>query len=116
MDIRQGDILVLNPGKSNEASYPIRSVADWTHPGANSAAFFRLASVDANTKRGVASGGKTGSPTLNLEGLKSTAPIPVTPELAQAAGLASAHEAHQVFIADAEGFVHLVISETKRSS
>lgn len=116
MDIRQGDLLVLHPGKANEASYPIRSVGDWTLAGANSAAFLRMANIDASTKRGTPADGKTGTPSTNLEGLKSTPLMPLDAELAASAGLESAHEAHQVFISDGEGFVHLIVSETKRTA
>ena len=116
MDIRQGDTLTLNPGETNQADYFIRSVADWTFASAKSPSFLRAAAVDCETKRGVASGGKTGDPTTNLSGLKCLPLMPVNAELAASVGLESAHETQQTVISDSTGFVHLIVSETKRTS
>lgn len=116
MDIRQGDLLVINPGLGSEASYPVRAVEDWTDDKANSPSFKSLATLDCKTQRGVSSGGRTGAPQDNLTGLKCLPIMPVDAQLAARSGLESLQESHQTIIADASGFVVLVLSESKRGS
>lgn len=116
MDIRQGDLLVINPDLGSEATYPIRAVEDWTDNLANSPSFKTLALVDCKTQRGVSSGGRTGTPQDNLTGLKCLPIMPVDAALAARSGLESLHESHQTIIADDSGFVVLVLSESKRGS
>lgn len=111
IDIKEGDFLVVG-----STEYPIRAVSEYNSILLTySRTFARLATVTASTKRSPAVvGGKRGAPALNLTGLKCTPLDPVDAETRQRLGLDTPHELKQTFLADATGFIHLILEDLKR--
>jgi len=109
VDIKEGDVLVVS-----STNYRIRSVAEWDSHGFVSPTFSLRATVSASTKRPpTMASGKRGGTAENLTGLTCTPLDPVTPELAQTAGLEAPYELRQTFLDDGTDFVHLIIEEIK---
>lgn len=104
MDIIEGDVLVVG-----SKEYPIKACGDWEIPGMNTRSFRHMATASASTKRT-----KKGDPAVNLTGLKCVPLMPVDHELRKRLALDTPHELKQTFIADATGFVHLIVEELKR--
>ncbi len=104
MDILEGDVLVIGTKE-----YPIKSCGDWGVAGMSTRSFRHMATTDASTKRT-----KKSEPATNLTGLKCIPLMPVDPELRKRLALETPHELKQTFIADATGFVHLIVEELKR--
>lgn len=110
LDIREGDLLVVS-----SVEYPVRSVANWTQSGFNTAGFQSMATLSASTKRApTISGGKRGEPAANLTGLSCTPLDPVDPELRDTLHLETPHELLQTFLSDGDGFVHLILEQLKQ--
>lgn len=111
LDILEGDRLVVG-----STEYLIRSVAEWDAHGFAGGSFALGKSVSCSTKRPPSiSGGKRGAAAENLTGLTCTPLDPVTPEIAQTAGIDSPHELLQTFLGDGTDYMHLVLEEIKTS-
>jgi len=109
VDIKEGDVLTVS-----SVDYRIRSVAEWDAHGFSGPVFALGKSVSASTKRPPAiASGKRGVATTNLTGLTCTPLDPVSPELAQTAGLEAPYELRQTFLGDGTDYVHLIIEEIK---
>lgn len=110
MDIREGDILVVG-----SKEYPIKECGEWSDVRLNTPAFRLMANVSASTKRSPAiSSGKRGSPTTNLSNLKCTPLDPVSSDIQERIALDTPMELLQTFLADGNGFVHLVLEDLKK--
>lgn len=109
IDITPGDSLVVG-----SATYPIKSVADWSGFG-STRSLARLSTVDAATLRPPALvAGKRGDPAAHLYGLKCTPLDPVDAEVRQRLALETAHELLQTFVASEDGYLHLILEDLKR--
>ena len=109
IDIKEGDLLVVA-----SRQYPIKSCADWSQANFSTRAFRRMARLSASTKREPAeANGKQGDPVPNLSGLKCTPLDPVNAEIQKRVALDTPMELLQTFITDGDGFVHLVVEDTK---
>jgi len=107
IDIREGDTLVV--GSEN---YPVKAVEIWTRSNFNTSSFAKLANVSASTKRNPAiSGGKRGTQTTSVTGLKITPLDPVTQDVVERLALESPVRLLETFIADSAGFVHVIVED-----
>ena len=110
IDIVHGDILVVGVKE-----YPIKAVADWADFGTTSS-FQKLATTPCSTLRPAAIvAGRRGDPEPSLSNLFCTPLDPVDSELRQRLAIETPHELLQTFIANGDGFIHIIIEDLKRT-
>ena len=112
LDIKSGDFLVIS-GKS----YPIKKANPWTMDDGDNASFEALATVSCSIERTPAEDDDmlVGAP---AEHLASKTCIPLSPigdQLARDTGLDSVVGIYQTFMADADGYVHLLVQDSERA-
>lgn len=111
LDIREGDFLVVGTKE-----YPIKAVLDFAKSEFNTPSFAKLCTVTASTKRPPTVNASTGlrsTSSTNLSNLKCMPLDPASNEIMVRYGTGAPTELLTTFIADAAGFVELILEDLK---
>ncbi len=106
IDVKEGDILTVG-----SRDYTVKAVEVWQKSNFNTSVFSVMASLSASTKRAVLAGGKRGTPSTYLTGLKCTPLDPVTQDVVERLALESPIRMLETFMADSTGFVHVIVED-----
>jgi hypothetical protein len=110
MTIHEGDLLIVS-GSTKE--YPIRRSNAWETTRMNTLGFRRMATKTATIKRGpgVADGLSDGDATTAYSNLRCTPLDPASLEIQKSFGLDAPIKLLETFVADNDGFIHLVVED-----
>lgn len=111
LDIKSGDFLVIG-----SKSYPIKKANSWTMDDGDNASFEALSTVSCSIQRSPAEDVNMliGPAVDHLTGKTCIPLAPIGDQLARDTGLESVVGIYQTFIADADGYVHLLVQDSER--